>query len=309
MTCPSRAAFPKEADPLRDRFDRFIAAAKADGTLDEIQRRWLVADPESVVMPLIPVSESGETLRVGTSLMVGLPYVAQDQGRFIGYDMELIQTFAAREGLRLEMVPLEFDALLTSLAVGKIDMIMSRLSITEERRAKVDFSTPYDHEYSAALVLKKNLAPTRGAAGGESQAHAPLSSATSARGGWRSLEDLARGRIAVFAGAIQDHYVVHTYPEAQVIHLNGHADLITSLKTGKVDAGIIIATSAPDILKANPDIGCWGSPSYPYPRPRPSGPVTGNYGSGSTASWRPSSPMGPMPTCMPAGSRPMPNRP
>jgi polar amino acid transport system substrate-binding protein len=260
---PIAAAFPKEADPLRERFDRFIAAAKADGTLEEIQRRWLVADPESVVMPLIPVSESGETLRVGTSLMVGLPYVAQDQGRFIGYDMELIQTFAAREGLRLEMVPLEFDALLTSLAVGKIDMIMSRLSITEERRAKVDFSTPYDHEYSAALVQKKNLAPTRGEAGGESQATASPSSSTSARGGWRSLDDLARGRIAVFAGAIQDHYVVHTYPEAQVIHLNGHADLITSLKTGKVDAGIIIATSAPDILKANPDIGLLGEPILP----------------------------------------------
>jgi polar amino acid transport system substrate-binding protein len=75
--------------------------------------------------------------------MVGLPYHRPGpMDAIIGHDMELLQTFAAREGLRLEMVPMEFDALIASLAVGKIDMILSRLSITDERRAKVDFSVP-----------------------------------------------------------------------------------------------------------------------------------------------------------------------
>ncbi|MFZ1538513.1 MAG: transporter substrate-binding domain-containing protein, partial [Chromatiaceae bacterium] len=254
-----------------------VAVARADGTLAGIQRRWLVDHPESVVMPDIPPATAGETLRVGTSLLVGLPFVAQADGRYIGHDMELLQTFAAWEGLRLEMVPMEFDALIASLAVGKIDMILSRLSITDERRAKVDFSVPYDHEFSAALVQRRNLAP-------ELRGEAPLRPSPGARAfpgtvevdrpatlgpghptqsGWRSLDDLARGRIAVFAGAIQDQFVVRTYPEAEVIHLTGHADLITSLKTGKVDAGIIIATSAPDILKANAEIGLLGEPLLP----------------------------------------------
>ena len=277
---PIGAAFPKGDDRFRQRFDRFVAAARADGTLAGIQRRWLVDHPESVVMPDIPPATAGETLRVGTSLLVGLPFVAQADGRYIGHDMELLQTFAAREGLRLEMVPMEFDALIASLAVGKIDMILSRLSITDERRAKVDFSVPYDHEFSAALVQRRNLAPELRdetlrppglgaiAAPWTAEGDRPAAPGPSqpAQGGWRSLDDLARGRIAVCAGALQHQSVARTHPQPEVIPLTGHADLITSLKTGKVDAGIIIATSAPDILKANPEIGLLGEPILPVPQ-------------------------------------------
>ena len=93
---------------------------------------------------------------------------------------------------------MEFDALIASLAVGKIDMILSRLSITDERRAKVDFSVPYDHEHSAALVQKRNLATDPAVGPGESRPETPPSPI--AADGWSSLDDLARGRIAVFAG-------------------------------------------------------------------------------------------------------------
>ncbi len=280
---PIGAAFRKgDESGLRQRFDRFLAAAREDGTLEDIQRRWLIDQPETVVMPSIPQPETGETFQVGTSYLVGLPYISQADGEPIGHDMELLRRFAAREGLRLEILPMEFDALIASLAVGKIDMIMSRLSITPERQAKVDFSIPYDYEQSAALVLRDNLAalatvsnaPADGAGagkdrpvgdGGTSPAGGTAGNPPAPRG-WRSLDDLARGRIAVFAGAIQDQFVARTYPEAQVIHLTGHADLITSLKTGKVDAGIIIATSAPDILRANPEIGLLGEPILPVPQ-------------------------------------------
>jgi len=278
---PIGAAFRKgDESRLRQRFDRFLAAAREDGTLEDIQRRWLIDEPEKVVMPAIPQPESGETFQVGTSYLIGLPFVSQAEGEPIGHDMELLRRFAAREGLRLEIRPMEFDALIASLAVGKIDMIMARLSITPERQTKVDFSVPYDHEHSAALVRRENLAAlaaTAGASGEAARASkvqgdaagamtagkaAPPGAGLAPRG-WRSLDDLAQGRIAVFAGAIQDQYVARTYPEAQVIHLTGIADLITSLKTDKVDAGIIIATSAPEILQTNPEIGRLGEPILP----------------------------------------------
>lgn len=288
------AAFRKgDESGLRERFDRFVAAAREDGTLEDIQRRWLTDQPATVVMPTIPQPETGETFRVGTSYLIGLPYVSQAEGEPIGHDMELLRRFAAREGLRLEILPMEFDALIASLAVGKIDMIMARLSITDERKAKVDFSAPYDYEHSAALVPQDNLAALAattnesgdaagadkdpgaedrlagaggslavGAAGGKTPAGVMTGDPRAPRG-WRSLDDLAQGRIAVFAGAIQDQFVARTYSEARIIHLTGHADLITSLKTGKVDAGIIIATSAPEILQANPEIGRLGEPILP----------------------------------------------
>ncbi|EIC19479.1 ABC transporter permease subunit [Thiorhodovibrio frisius] len=153
------AAFAKGNNELRERFDRFLTAARADGTLASIQRRWLIDQPETVVMADIPKASSGETISVGTSYLIGLPFVSQAAGEPIGHDIEILQRFAAQEGLALNIIPMEFDAMIASLAVGKIDMIMARLSVTDERKAKVDFSIPYDEERSAALVLKERLGP------------------------------------------------------------------------------------------------------------------------------------------------------
>lgn len=273
------AAFRKGDTERRERFDRFVTVARAEGILDEIQARWLT-DPERAVMPDIPLPERGETIRVGTSYLIGLPYVSQADGRPIGHDIELLQRFAAREGLVLEIIPMEFDALIASLAVGKIDMIMARLSITDERKAKVDFSLPYDRERSAALVqrsaLGSDLSADSAGADGSSAAGsaAPATGSRSAAGderasggpsgpAWRSLDDLAERRIAVFAGSIQDQYVARRYPSAKILHLMGMADLVAALKAGKVDAGIIIAANAPEVLATNPEIGVLGESILP----------------------------------------------
>ncbi len=259
------AAFRKGDQALRERFDHFLETARADGTLEAMRRRWVVENPETVVMPAISIPESGETLRVGTSLLIGLPFVSQANGQFIGHDIELVQTFASREGFRLELAPLEFDALIASLATGKIDMIVSQLSITPERQAKVAFSAPYSYENSAALVQKKNLA-TPLTSDRENHQHRGAGAKPAASpppGGWRSLDDLSRGRIAVFAGTIQEQYLAQAYPEAQVTHLTGYADLIATLQRGEVDAGLIIATNAPELLAAHTDMGLLGKPVLP----------------------------------------------
>ena len=273
------AAFRKGDTERRERFDRFVTDARAEGLLDAIQARWLT-DPERAIMPDIPLPERGETIRVGTSYLIGLPYVSEADSRPIGHDVELLQRFAAREGLVLDIIPMEFDALIASLAVGKIDMIMARLSITDERKAKVDFSIPYDRERSAALVQRSALgsdlsADSAGADGSSaSGSAAPATGSRSAAGderasggpsgpAWRSLDDLAERRIAVFAGSIQDQYVARRYPSAQILHLMGMADLVAALKAGKVDAGIIIAANAPEILATNPEIGVLGESILP----------------------------------------------
>jgi polar amino acid transport system substrate-binding protein len=258
LNTPIAAAFRPQDDDLRERFDRFLAAIRTDGTLEAIHRRWTAGDPAAAAMPAIPVPDTDpdtdKPLRIGTSLLVGPPYVFLAGQELAGYDVELIRRFAAREGLPIEIVPLEFDALIAALAAGKIDMIVARLSDTEERRKRVDFSQPYDQERSAALVQRRNLATPIPAAAGQSPP---------GTGGWRSLDDLATDRIAVFAGTIQDRFLETHYPQAQVVHLTSQADLVTALKTGKVDAGLIVATNAREIQRVNPEIGILGEPLLP----------------------------------------------
>ncbi|WP_295391957.1 ABC transporter substrate-binding protein/permease [uncultured Thiodictyon sp.] len=187
---PIAAAFRKGDDRVRPRFDRFLAAIEADGTLAAMRQRWFTGDPAAAVMPPIAVPPSGEPLRVGTSLLVGLPFVGMAaDGQFTGYDMEIVRRFAAREGFRLEILPLEFDTLIAALAVGKIDMIVANLSITEERARKVDFSAPYDQEQTAVLVRKPN--PAAPAAGGARH----------------SLKDWAFGPIGALKASVYANFV------------------------------------------------------------------------------------------------------
>jgi len=274
LTYPLGIGFRRDRPELRQRFNRFLEQLRAKGGYEEIYRRWLVEDPEQAVMPDYLVQNPQESYVLGVSA-ADLPYVALKDGRYVGLDIEILQRFGAEEGIGLDILPLDFGALIPALASGKVDIITDGIAITEERSRAVDFSAPYAEGRAAALALTANLAPgsnprpahspsgTTATVGEKSETGLPSPGSSVSGGGWRSLDDLARGRIAVFAGAIQDQYVVHTYPEAQIIHLNGHADLITSLKTAKVDAGIIIATSAPEILKANPEIGLLGKPILP----------------------------------------------
>jgi polar amino acid transport system substrate-binding protein len=127
-------------------------------------------------MPALTLPTTGEILRVGTSIFTGLPYIALMDGQYQGFEVELIQRFAAQAGFRLEMVVMEFEALIAALAVGKIDMIVATLSMTEERQAKVDFSAPYDYDRSAALVQKRHLASVSGPDGSPASANTPAAS-------------------------------------------------------------------------------------------------------------------------------------
>lgn len=77
-------------------------------------------------------------------------------GSVIGYDIDIIEGFAAEQGLELEIVESKFHALIPSLQTGKIDMIMSGMTITEERGANVDFSRPY-YEVGQVVLIRKEL--------------------------------------------------------------------------------------------------------------------------------------------------------
>lgn len=179
----SAAVRPNDTALLAE-FNRFVAAARQDGTLADIDRRWMQSDPEKATMPKIEVPRTGPPLRVGTSLILGLPFVAQRDGQFIGQEIELAQRFAVHSGRALEIVPLEFDALIAALAVGKIDIIIASLSVTEERKRSVAFSTAYATEASAALVHREDLHPERLAA--TRAASAPVAPSSTA-GLWASL--------------------------------------------------------------------------------------------------------------------------
>ncbi|MDD2443557.1 MAG: ABC transporter permease subunit [Desulfotomaculaceae bacterium] len=157
LTKPLGVGFNKNNPMLRDRFNNYLKTARADGTYDEMYRRWFEDDPEKVEMPEFKYPETGEEIVLGVAV-ADLPHVAYVNEKYVGFDIEMLQRFAQHEGLRLKIKTMEFSALIVALASGKVDMITDGIAITEERQKQIDFSEPCMDLKTAVVALKTNIA-------------------------------------------------------------------------------------------------------------------------------------------------------
>lgn len=148
--------FNKNNPSLREEFNGFLKEARSNGVYDETYQRWFENDPENAVMPDIKNHKAGKKVLLGVSV-ADLPYVAVMNGKYVGFDIEIIQKFAAWKGYHLEIVSMDFGALIAALSSGKVDMIADGISITEERSKQIAFSDSYLEGKSAVICLKKNL--------------------------------------------------------------------------------------------------------------------------------------------------------
>lgn len=87
------------------------------------------------------------------------PFEFREEGGIDGFDVELARAIAATAGLKLKIVDLEFNELIPALVKGQVDLVLAALSITEERRAVVDFSAPYYRATQVALIRQGEPAP------------------------------------------------------------------------------------------------------------------------------------------------------
>lgn len=60
-----------------------------------------------------------------------------------GFDIDLIKAIAAAQGFKVEITSTGFDALIAGIANGAYDIGASAITITEDRKQKMNFSEPY----------------------------------------------------------------------------------------------------------------------------------------------------------------------
>ena len=91
------------------------------------------------------IKESGK-LVVGLSADYA-PYefhvIEDGQDKIVGFDVSLAEEIADELDVELEIKEMDFDALITALPAGKIDLIISGMNPTEKRKKAVDFSEIY----------------------------------------------------------------------------------------------------------------------------------------------------------------------
>jgi len=137
---------------LKTAINSVIADLKKDGTYNAMQQRWLPKTGNPAPMPAIPLDGTAGVLRLGTAAITE-PFSFMDGSQnIVGFDIELARYVAKKLGKRLEVVNMDFGALIPALISGKVDMIAACITITEERAKKVQFSEPYYVGGIAALV-------------------------------------------------------------------------------------------------------------------------------------------------------------
>jgi polar amino acid transport system substrate-binding protein len=83
--------------------------------------------------------------------------VNENTKKIEGFDIDLFNAIAEKEGLKLEYKNVAFDPLLAGMAQGTYDAAISSITITEERQKEFMFSDPY---FAAGQVVTVGIAST-----------------------------------------------------------------------------------------------------------------------------------------------------
>ena len=94
-----------------------------------------------------------ETLKMGTNAAFQpYEYYDDESGAIIGIDAEVAALICEKLGYELEIVDMAFDSLIPALTSGKVDFVMAGMTVTEERKQSVDFSTSYAQGVQVVIV-------------------------------------------------------------------------------------------------------------------------------------------------------------
>ena len=172
-----------------------------------------------------------ETLKMGTNAAFP-PYEFYEGEDIVGIDAEVAALICEKLGYELEIVDMDFDALIPAVVNGKIDFVMAGMTVTEERQQSVDFSSSYATGVQVVIV-KEDSAIT-------------------------SVDDLfaegADHKIGVQQGTTGDLYATWDIADAglgTIEPFKTGADAVLALSKGKVDCVIIDNEPAKNFVAAN----------------------------------------------------------
>ena len=86
-----------------------------------------------------------------------MPFEMTNQkGRYVGFDIDIAKEIAKAMGVKFVPINTDWVDIIPSLVTGKFDIIMSGMTVTQERNLKINFADPYIIVGQTILINKKN---------------------------------------------------------------------------------------------------------------------------------------------------------
>ena len=146
--------FKKGNTELRDKVQATLLEMKADGKFDKIAKKWELQDRVCLEVPGSDKNTSSHSFTVGFDAEFP-PYGYKDEnGEYIGFDLELAQEVCNRNGWQLIKQPIDWDSKDMELDSGAIDCIWNGFTING-RENDYTWSTPYV-DNSQVVVVKSD---------------------------------------------------------------------------------------------------------------------------------------------------------
>lgn len=159
-------------------------------------------------------SQEQEVLTVAMELAYPPFETKDEQGNPSGVSVDFMKDFGEYIGKEIRIENISFDGLIPSLQTGKADMVMSSMTITEERKETVDFSEPYANALLAVLTNKDSQIT--------------------------SVDDLNQEgkKVAVKTGSTGYLYAQEHLKNAEIIALQDESACVMEVSQGKADGFI-----------------------------------------------------------------------
>ncbi|MGC1026952.1 ABC transporter substrate-binding protein [Pantoea agglomerans] len=140
------------------------------------------------------------------------PYTFTDaSGQFTGFDVEFFKDVAHRIGIdKVDFIGQDFSAIMPAVANGQYDAAVAAIGITPAREKTVDFSTGYLAGFLTVL--------------------------TGHDSGVKNVASLAKHRLGVVQGTLQESYAVEHFTQTDLVRFPDNNSAVSALNNGTLDA-------------------------------------------------------------------------
>ncbi|EKN66644.1 extracellular solute-binding protein [Neobacillus bataviensis LMG 21833] len=141
------------------------------------------------------------------------PFEYKDGNDYKGIDIDLINAIAKNQDFKIELSPMDFGGIIPAMQANQLDVAIAGMSITDERKKVVDFSTPY-FDAGLTVVVKKDNSIIK------------------------SVDDLKGKTVAVKKGTTGAKYAVDNASklEIKVVQFNDSPAMFQEVSNGNADA-------------------------------------------------------------------------
>jgi polar amino acid transport system substrate-binding protein len=173
-----------------------------------------------MILPGVALADTLDDIVARGTLRVGMepgymPFeMTNKKGEIIGFDVDMAKRMAKAMGVKLELVSTAWDGIIPALITKKFDIIMSGMTLTQERNLKISFASPYIVIGQSVLIDKKLSGDVKS---------------------YKDLND-KKYKVASKLGTTGEQATKRMIPNATYISFETEQEGVMDLLNGKVDA-------------------------------------------------------------------------